>query len=223
MGYRDIVAGRVTRWRLLAGSPIDAGMSDFSTEPKAVARVADAGELCASCGLCCSGLLFEHVRFEPKDTVACSHIDLDAGAKQDMLVLHPCPLLEGTHCSIYQDRPTRCRDYACQTRREILNGAIDQQEASGRIATMKARLQALAETGADIVARPLQEIGFRNFCVELERIVETRIETGEPVAETERDAVFQAFEIVQQVDREFAKTRRLDRLAGLVMRAKNGE
>lgn len=75
-----------------------------------------ASRLCKGCGLCCDGSLFPRVHLQPSDSAQ----ELKG---QGMLVHHkkkydffeqPCSCFKQKSCSIYEQRPSRCRLFECQ-------------------------------------------------------------------------------------------------------------
>ncbi len=81
--------------------------------------------LCEDCGLCCDGTLFASVRVEA-DAAArlrSHHLPLVRTAQAETLV-QPCPALDGVLCSVYAQRPTRCRSYVCELLRDVDSGRV---------------------------------------------------------------------------------------------------
>ena len=77
----------------------------------------DAGTLCLDCGLCCDGTLFGRVAIDDESMAAViAHrlplLDTTDGAKMPL----PCQGAEGVLCSLYLERPSRCRQYTCELR-----------------------------------------------------------------------------------------------------------
>lgn len=101
-----------------------------------------AAGLCANCGLCCDGSLFGTVEI----------VEEDADRMHDLGVVltpceddnydfdQPCPMLKGTRCTIYAQRPETCSDFRCTTLRELDAGEIALDQAQDRVATVRQML-----------------------------------------------------------------------------------
>jgi hypothetical protein len=87
--------------------------------------------LCLSCGLCCSGPIFNFVPVLPHDDVA----SLEAGGITVSIsggkhrFDQPCPAHDGAACRIYANRPAACRQYRCDLLSGVEDGRIDSGEA----------------------------------------------------------------------------------------------
>lgn len=95
-----------------------------------------ASRLCTACGLCCSGVLFDLVRLQPEDSVQKL---LRLGMKIRRKTTRPwfpqpCQFLQGCSCTIYGDRPSRCRLFSCQQLRAVEQGSTTEEEAAAMIA-----------------------------------------------------------------------------------------
>ena len=103
-------------------------------------------QLCNSCGLCCDGSLFPTVRLQPGD----SSQELKALGfriqykKKFQFFDQPCVAFKNHCCTIYQERPTRCRLFACTQLKRLSSGETTEeialkkiQEAQSKIAVIK--------------------------------------------------------------------------------------
>jgi hypothetical protein len=87
--------------------------------------------LCLSCGLCCSGPIFNYVPVLPHGDVA----SLEAGgiALSSCGGKHrfdqPCSAHDGTACRVYANRPAACRQYRCDLLSGVEDGRIDPGDA----------------------------------------------------------------------------------------------
>jgi uncharacterized protein len=103
--------------------------------------VADAAppelsDLCADCGMCCSGALFEWVPLEDHEVAEAQRLGLPVEAQGDKTVFTlPCTQVLGKRCMIYADRPAMCATYECTTLRALRLGEIDRSEADRRVAS----------------------------------------------------------------------------------------
>ncbi|MEP6619815.1 MAG: YkgJ family cysteine cluster protein [bacterium] len=102
--------------------------------------------LCLSCGLCCDGTLFTNVQLVPDDSVlrlrsrGLPIIEMDGKQCFEL----PCVAHGQGCCSIYADRPTRCREYRCALLRRYEKGRItwaDTQECISRVRSIEAKIR----------------------------------------------------------------------------------
>ena len=94
-------------------------------EPKVAERP------CSACGMCCDGTLFQEVHLQPEDSVsAVSALGLRLKSRRGSRYFEqPCRAFCGTHCSIYDERPVRCRSFECRQLVLVADGAIDETGA----------------------------------------------------------------------------------------------
>ena len=185
-------------------------------------RERDAAAACETCGLCCSGLLFARVRVKEEDTAARERLGL--GTAPDGVPLpHPCRCLNGTLCSIYDDRSGNCRTYQCETRREILRGETTLARARARIADVKDRLAALDPLAETLMGRTVRATGFRPFTYAFIAAFEKKQARGLKATGTERAVIRQSLEILKIVDRHFRETSRIRFFAGFLYDVEAGE
>lgn len=90
-----------------------------------------ASRLCQSCGLCCNGVLFYGVRVLPSDsqTQLGSLGLLVHQKKREPFFEQPCSAYKNHCCSIYKERPTRCRQFECQQLKRVARGESTESEA----------------------------------------------------------------------------------------------
>lgn len=116
-----------------------------------------ASRLCQACGLCCDGSLFPTVRLHPGDS--------PPGLKQlGFRIQHkkrydffdqPCVAFKKSCCSIYKERPVRCRAFQCQQLKRLALGETTEEnvlkkikEAQSIIAVIKKLLYNLGSTNS---------------------------------------------------------------------------
>jgi uncharacterized protein len=94
-----------------------------------------ATRLCVACGLCCDGTLFEIVRQQEGESAAeWLRLGLRVQRQQGVVFMQqPCSALKDRCCSIYAQRPVRCRRFECKQLQSVLAGAIELPEALQRI------------------------------------------------------------------------------------------
>lgn len=80
--------------------------------------MSEEGALCIACGMCCSGTIFDSINLDPTETKLMAARGGSLADEGPTAIPFPCPMLEGTCCTIYASRPKLCRSYRC----EVLNG-----------------------------------------------------------------------------------------------------
>lgn len=181
-------------------------------------QVADAAALCAACGICCSGALFERVDLEKGDLTEHGDTVISRPTPRTWALRLPCQFLDGVSCSIYTDRPTRCRDYACTQRRRVLNGETSLRLAQNAVAEVKAMVETLRTIARSMDVGDIDELGTRRWGRQLAKSLEDKLAAGTPITTVERTALEQCFELVALTDRQFEKSERLNSLADLLGR-----
>lgn len=107
-----------------------------------------AGRLCMDCGLCCQGVLFDVVMLQPGDQAKALKAR-GLKIKRNEFFPQPCAALCGTQCTIYEQRPARCRLFECQQYRQVAKGTLAEEEAAARIAEVRRevdKIKALMES-----------------------------------------------------------------------------
>ncbi|MDZ4789505.1 MAG: YkgJ family cysteine cluster protein [Blastochloris sp.] len=97
---------------------------------------AAATRVCAACGMCCNGVLFSHVVLQPTDVARTLRVrGLKLKSRGDGLHLYqPCPAHVGSCCTVYEQRPERCRVFNCRQIEELMTGKSSEVVALERIA-----------------------------------------------------------------------------------------
>jgi hypothetical protein len=102
-----------------------------------------ATRLCAACGLCCDGTLFHGVVLQPTDSprTLAAH-GLRIKRKRTETFFHqPCPAHTNGSCTIYPDRPTRCRAFDCRQLLQVATGEITEAQALATIQAARTQVQ----------------------------------------------------------------------------------
>jgi Fe-S-cluster containining protein len=92
--------------------------------------------------MCCDGTIFHYVRLQAGDSakaLVALGLKLKRKRKRDHL-LQPCPAHRDCQCSIYNDRPERCRLFECKQLQKVSAGEITEGEASGKIREARERV-----------------------------------------------------------------------------------
>ena len=115
-----------------------------------------ASRLCRACGLCCDGSLFPPVQLQPADSV-------QALKAQGLRIQHkkkcdffdqPCSAFKNKCCSIYQERPVRCRAFECQQLKRLAQGETREEDALKKIQE--------AQSMIDVIKKLLYRLGPTN-------------------------------------------------------------
>jgi Fe-S-cluster containining protein len=73
-------------------------------------------QLCPNCGLCCDSTLFADVELRAGDDAQRLKklgLSLTKKGQGKLAFAQPCACFDGKLCSIYHDRPKRCRAFEC--------------------------------------------------------------------------------------------------------------
>lgn len=106
-----------------------------------------ATRLCTACGLCCDGTMFQIVKMQPGDrTSELARLGMRIRSKCDEFHMEqPCPALKERCCTIYAQRPTRCRLFHCQQLRLIEAEETTEASALALIRQTQAQAQQVRE------------------------------------------------------------------------------
>ncbi len=93
--------------------------------------------------MCCDGSIFHQVRLQSGDSPsALAALGLKLKRKRkELLLLQPCRAHSDGACSIYHDRPQRCRLFECRQLRGVADGTLTEAAAA---AAVRAALDQLA-------------------------------------------------------------------------------
>jgi Fe-S-cluster containining protein len=164
---------------------------------------AAASRLCAACGMCCDGTMFQIVRMQPADSPAeLGRLGMKMRCRDgEFLMEQPCAGLRERRCTIYEKRPTRCRLFNCQQLGRVERGVATEAETMGLIVETRARVDAaralLVECGLREDGQALQE--------RYERVMATPVDASlEPEMAVVRERLVREMEVLKGVlRREF--------------------
>ena len=94
-----------------------------------------------SCGLCCTGILHDEVKLENEEIALATQHRLPLIGSNAFS--QPCPSHTGADCSIYLNRPARCRSYECDSLKRFLQGTISFEEAMAWVHRAKTLIHAI--------------------------------------------------------------------------------
>jgi len=118
---------------------------DLTESMSAFPTTSAASRLCQACGLCCNGVMFHTVRLQPNDVpseLAALGLKLKRKRGQNWL-LQPCPAHCDGQCSIYAQRPARCRLFECRQLQRVGTGEITEAMALEKIQDVQRRVAQL--------------------------------------------------------------------------------
>lgn len=120
-----------------------------------------ASRLCAECGLCCNGAMFHKVILQPGENPrALAALGLKIKRKHSLAFMpQPCRAYSGGCCTVYAQRPQRCRIFECRTLTRLTKGEITGHAAMEKIHDARRRLdhiqELLAQAGETNAEHPL--------------------------------------------------------------------
>jgi uncharacterized cysteine cluster protein YcgN (CxxCxxCC family) len=107
-------------------------------------EVPDGSELCTQCGLCCHGVLHEWGHLEHSEVEPMAALGMGLEPQGDKIAFSlPCTRVEGTICSIYEQRPVACRGYRCALLVRYQAREVPLDEALALVRQGKALLESL--------------------------------------------------------------------------------
>ena len=103
--------------------------------------------LCSDCGMCCDGTLFHSVVLQPTDSPrTLSSLGLSLKRKPGLTTFRqPCSAHQNNQCTIYENRPQRCRLFNCQQLLRVATGEITQSFAQETIASTRKKINQVVE------------------------------------------------------------------------------
>ena len=100
-------------------------------------------QLCTSCGLCCSGILYDTIPIGAHEIDHVHELGLEpyeepAGTPRFNL---PCRHLQGTRCGVYNRRPEPCRAFRCELLKSLEGGHLSIAQATERVTEAKRMIE----------------------------------------------------------------------------------
>ena len=102
-----------------------------------------AAGLCAACGMCCDGTMFQIVRMQPGEVpAALAKLGLKIRCRDGEYYMEPpCSALREKRCTVYEQRPVRCRLFNCQQLGRLEKGETTEAEAMEMIVETRALVE----------------------------------------------------------------------------------
>src|SRR5262252_3993404 len=101
-------------------------------------------QLCPNCGLCCDSTLFADVELRAADDARQLEklgLTLFQKTKTKTAFVQPCACFDGKFCTIYADRPKRCRLFECGLLKRVKAGEMTSDAALKKIAAAKKQVE----------------------------------------------------------------------------------
>jgi len=103
-----------------------------------------SSQLCTSCGLCCSGILYDWVPVLDSEKERVERLGFDIEEHEPAARFNlPCPRLNGCHCTIYPERPSCCRTFHCKLLKGVEAGEVEPSEAMAVVVEAKSMIDEL--------------------------------------------------------------------------------
>jgi Fe-S-cluster containining protein len=100
-----------------------------------------ASRVCLRCGMCCNGVLFGSVRLDAGEAGRVQRaLSSQPEGEGECRLRQPCVALADGHCTIYGDRPRRCREFDCRQIQLLAARQVDEEEVLQLIDEVKARV-----------------------------------------------------------------------------------
>jgi len=174
--------------------------------------------LCVSCGLCCSGGIFDHGSLtdgEARLMAAKGNTVFTKDGSEGEAIRFPCNCLVNNTCTIYRERPQVCRDFRCSLLKRTTNGSIAFDKALEIVERAGALRDWLTAAGRDLGYAAADEGNLRNALYAALRVLRRKQEDGFLDAQDE-DYALHALEYLKIVDRELRPIRLLKGYADFV-------
>jgi uncharacterized protein len=97
-------------------------------------------QLCPNCGLCCDSVLFADVELRAGDNakrLAKLGLTIETKTRTKLAFAQPCACFDGKLCTIYANRPKRCRTFECGLLKRVQAGEMDASAALKTIGKTK--------------------------------------------------------------------------------------
>ncbi len=162
-------------------------------------------QLCPNCGLCCNGVLFADVELRAGDDAGrLAELGLSLAKKGSKLAFaQPCACFDGKFCTIYADRPKRCRTFECGLLKRVQDGGLEADAALKTISKTKRQ--------AEKVRVLLRQLGQNDEGLAMTKryaaAMSAPIDLADPETGSERrgELMLAVDELMRQLQRDFLK------------------
>lgn len=162
-----------------------------------------ATRLCGACGMCCDGTMFQIVRMQPGEVPAkLGKLGLKIRCRDgEYYMEQPCSALREKRCTVYQQRPVRCRLFNCQQLGRLERSETTEAETMRLIVETRAMVERVKEL--------IEQCGLREdgqaLVERFERVTSTPVnETLEPELISVREELDETMRTLKlRLNREF--------------------
>jgi hypothetical protein len=163
-------------------------------------------QLCPNCGLCCDSTLFADVEMRAGDDpkrLAKLGLTIEKKTQTKLAFAQSCACFDGKLCSIYTDRPKRCRTFECGLLKRVQAGELAADVALKIIA--KTKLQAEGVRGL------LRQLGQNDERLAMTKrysqVMSAPIDLSDCENDSERrgELMLAVDELMRQLQRDFLK------------------
>lgn len=111
-----------------------------------------SSRLCQTCGLCCDGSLFFRVHLQATDSApALKQLGFRIQHKKRYdFFEQPCVAFKNRCCSVYQERPNRCREFQCHQLKLLAHGETTEEEVLKKIREAQSKIDVIKELLYDL-------------------------------------------------------------------------
>jgi Fe-S-cluster containining protein len=162
-------------------------------------------QLCPHCGLCCDGTLFADVElraFDDAKRLEKLGMTLFQKSKAKMAFAQPCTCFDGKFCTIYADRPKRCRLFECGLLKRVDAGEMTAEAALKKIAEAKQRSERVRELLRSLGQRDEQMAMTHRYAEAMSAPVDLSDETA---ADRHGQLMLEVNDLMEMLEREFLR------------------
>ena len=170
---------------------------------KAEDYAAAASRICTACGMCCDGTMFQIVKLQTGDRPSeLGKLGLKVRSRDgEFFMEQPCSALRDTCCTVYENRPARCRLFHCQQLRLLDGDQTTEREVMALIASAR---ELVEQVHSLILQNGLREDG-QALLDRYERVMSTPVDAQlEPELAAARESLDAAMRKLRRLlNREF--------------------
>jgi len=177
----------------------------------------DAGNVCQSCGLCCSGALFSYVAVDRQEVDKCKSLgfEIEVQKRNKHVFKIPCTRLSNNRCSVYNSRPRKCIGYHCSLAKNVIKGATTYDDAIESVQKAHEYIKWLTENAKVENEEGRKKLNIRDH---LSHVLKkfTTPEQIKLINKEEKHYINEAFEYLKLIDNEFRTTSLLTKYSMLI-------
>jgi uncharacterized protein len=161
-------------------------------------------QLCPNCGLCCDSTLFADVELRVGDDAKRLEklgLSLAKKGKTKLAFAQPCACFDGKFCTIYADRPKRCRLFQCGLLKKVEAGEMSANAALKKIAEAKALAQKVRDL-LQSLGRPTETLALTKCYT---AVMREPIDLADDSAERRGELMLAVNDLMHIVQGEFLK------------------